>query len=341
MKVAIDARLVGGTSTGDSTYWTCFLEAFCHSYPEVELVFISNQEKPKNVPFLEKSNWLTVPARSSRWWSMVAFPLAARKAGAQITHGQYGLSPLAKNGVSTIHDVSFMIDPRWFSEQDQALLKMGAMLTTRVAKRIITVSETSKDEIDRFYPLAKNKTRVALNACPPWIQRTDASPGIDGDYVLTVGTNWARKNMKLALEAVKNIPDLKIVVTGKNSFDFRGDNIVPTGYVDTERLCALYSGAKLYLAPSLHEGFGIPLLEAMRCGTPVICGHGGAMPEVAKDAALIMPDYDVDTWTKAINKLLHDPSKLSELTARGVEREREFTWARSAEAHYNVYRELN
>ena len=340
MKVAIDARLIGGTSTGDSTYWTCYLEALSKNQPSVELVLISNQEKPKNVPFLEKHEWILAPARSARWWSMVTFPLIARKIGAQVTHGQYGISPLCRNGVSTIHDVSFMINPTWFSERDQMLLKAGAKLTTKVAKRIITVSETSKEEIDQFFPVAVGKTRVALNACPPWIHKTDASAGVVGDYVLTVGTNWARKNMALALEAMKNMPDLKIAVTGKNSFDFRGDNIEPTGYVDTDRLCALYSGAKLYLAPSLHEGFGIPLLEAMRCGTPVICGPGGAMPEVAGNAALVMPDYEPETWAKAIKKLVHDPSKLSELTAKGLEREREFTWERSAEAHYQVYREL-
>jgi glycosyltransferase involved in cell wall biosynthesis len=340
LKVAIDARLIGGTSTGDSTYWTCFLEALSQNQPSVELVFISNQEKPTNVPFLERYKWIVAPARSGRWWSMVTFPLLARKIGAQITHGQYGISPLCRNGVSTIHDISFMINPTWFSERDQTLLKAGAKLTTKVAKRIITVSQTSKDEIDRYFPIAKSKTRVALNACPPWIHRTNASPGVEGNYVLTVGTNWARKNMVLALEAVKNISDLKIVVTGKNSYDFRGENIEPTGYVDTDRLSALYSNAKLYLAPSLHEGFGIPLLEAMRCGTPVICGPGGAMPEVAGNAALVMPDYDPETWGKAINKLVHDPSKLSELEAKGIEREREFTWLRSAEAHYQAYREL-
>ena len=345
MKVAIDARLIGGTSTGDSTYWTCFLQSLIENHPEVELLFISNQDRPSNVPWLENQSWIVAPARSSRWWSMVTFPLMARKMGANVTHGQYGLSPLARNGVSTIHDVSFRINPSWFSEQDRVLLKLGAMQTMRSAKRIITVSKTSKYEIDRFYPLAKDKTRVAYNACPPWIQRTESAEKlkefyIKGDYVLTVGTNWARKNMRLAIEAMQDVPDLILVVTGKQSFDFRGDNIVPTGYVDTETLSALYSNAKLYLAPSLHEGFGIPILESMRCGTPVICGLGGAMPEVAGNAALIMPTYVHETWTKAINKLVHDPSKLSELTAEGFERERQFTWARSAKAHFDVYREL-
>ncbi len=340
MKVAVDARLIGGTSTGDSTYWTCFLQSLIENHPDVELVFISNREKPNGVPFLEKSTWIVAPAKSSRWWSMVTFPLMARKMGAQITHGQYGISPLCKNGISTVHDVSFMVNPSWFAKKDEVLLRTGVQVAAKSARRIITVSETSKGEIDRYFAVAKEKTRVAHNACPPWIQRSDGDPGVGGEYVLTVGTNWARKNMKLAVDAMKEISNLKLVVTGKQSADLSGPNIFSTGYVDTDRLSALYSGAKLYLAPSLHEGFGITLLEAMRCGAPVVCGPGGAMPEIAGTAAFIMPDYDSKTWAKAIGKLVYDPSKLLELQTKGFGREKEFTWAGSAKAHYDVYKEL-
>ncbi len=348
MKVAIDARLIGGTSTGDSTYWTCFIQSFVENYPEVELAFISNQERPINVPFLAKSSWIVAPAKSSRWWSMVTFPLLARKLGANITHGQYGISPLCRNGISTVHDVSFMVNPAWFSKRDQVLLQTGVRVATKSAKRIITVSETSKKEIDRYFPGAVAKTRVAYNACPPWIQKQeddqiDHALGIKNEYLLTVGTNWARKNMQLALTSTalqcKEL-NMKLVVTGKQSNELGGEHVISTGYVETNQLCALYTGAKMTLAPSLHEGFGITLLEAMRCGSPVLCGPGGAMPEVAGTAGFVMPDYDPLTWATAIGKLLRDPSKLKELVAKGTEREREFTWAQSAQAHYDVYREL-
>ena len=344
MKVAIDARLIGGTSTGDSTYWTCFLQSLSENHREVELLFISNQERPKNVPWLEKQSWIVAPARSSRWWSMVTFPLLARKMGAEITHGQYGISPICRNGVSTVHDVSFKVNPYWFSGKDLMLLGMGVHNAARRAKRIITVSDTSKDDIIRYFPAATDKTRVAFNACPPWIQRKQGNhivhaPGIPSEYLLTVGTNWARKNMQLAVDATRDL-GISLVITGKNGADSRGEHVIPTGYVDTDTLSTLYSGASLYLAPSLHEGFGITLLEAMRCGAPVVCGPGGAMPEVAGGAGLVLPDYDPATWSKAIGKLLHDPSKLSELKAKGFEREHDYTWAQSARAHVEIYREL-
>lgn len=348
MKVAIDARLVGGTSTGDSTYWTCFLSAFVERFPEVELVCISNQKRPENVPALQNVSWVEVHARSNRWWSMVTFPIAARKLGATITHGQYGISPLCKNGISTVHDVSFMVNSSWFSKRDFSLLKAGVGLSAKTAKKLITVSETSREEIERFFPAAARKTRVAYNAAPDWIQKSSAEKiaavrekfGIQGPYLLTVGTNWARKNMKLAVDAARRA-EARLVVTGKQGAELSCANVIPTGYVDTETLSALYTGATIYLAPSLHEGFGIPICEAMRCGAPVLCGVGGAMPEVAGTAALIMPDYDIDTWATAIDKLLHDPSKLKDLSERGTEHEKVFSWERSAKAHYDVYREVN
>ena len=346
--MAIDARLIGGTSTGDSTYWTCFLSAFADRFPEVELVCISNHPRPENVPALQQISWVEVHARSDRWWSMVTFPLTARKLGATITHGQYGISPLCKNGITTVHDVSFMVNPSWFSKRDFTLLKAGVALSAKTAKKLITVSETSREEIERFFPAAARKTRVAYNAAPQWIQKS--TPGqvaetltkfaIQEPYLLTVGTNWARKNMKLAVDAAR-IAEARLVVTGKQGADLSSGNVIPTGYVDTDALSALYTGAAIYLAPSLHEGFGIPLCEAMRCGTPVVCGVGGAMPEVAGTAALIMPDYDAATWATAIDKLLHDPSKLMDLSERGVEHEKVFSWERSAKSHYEVYREVS
>lgn len=351
MRIAIDARLIGGTSTGDSTYWTCLSQALLNLNSGLDLLFLSNQPKPENVPFIPDSQWKVIPAKSSRWWSLVAFPLAARRLGAQIAHAQYGISPLLKNAVSTVHDVSFMIEPSWFAARDRTLLETGVGITSRFAKRIVTVSETSADEIRKYFPKAAKKVRVGHNACPPWIQPLDEATAsvlrrrvkVDGKYCLTVGTNWARKNMQLAVQAVEAVASetgLKLVVTGKAGSELNSPHVVSTGYVDTETLSSLYQAATLYLAPSLHEGFGIPLLEAMRCGAPVICGPGGAMPEVAGNAALIMSDYDVGTWAKGIGKLSSDPSKLQELVQRGHGRESQFTWERSAQEHLQVYREM-
>jgi alpha-1,3-rhamnosyl/mannosyltransferase len=116
---------------------------------------------------------------------------------------------------------------------------------------------------------------------------------------------------------------------------------VATGYVEEDELCALYQGASLYLAPSRHEGFGIPLLEAFACGCPVACSTGGALPEVAADAAEVIRGWDPSDWSQAVQGLLRDSGKLQTLRERGYRRVRDFDWAASAEVLCRIYEECH
>jgi glycosyltransferase involved in cell wall biosynthesis len=345
MKVALDARLIAGTNTGDSTYWTCILDAMIRVSPDTEFLLFTNTDQYPKVPLSGKAAWRTVRAGSSAWWSLIKFPLAARKSKAHVTHTQYSLSPLTKNGVTTIHDVSFFIGPEWFSDKDRTNLQKRIPISARVAKRIITVSETSRRELFRFVPESRDKVRVALNACPHWVQRSeDRQPllkqGITGPYVLTVGTQWDRKNMNLAITAMREANvNHKLVITGKFRDRISDSRVIQTGYLEQSELNSLYSNASLYLAPSLHEGFGIPIVEAFRCGAPVLCGYGGAMPEVAGDAAIVAQDYSPETWATHIRELLTDTSKLSQLRDLGFQREKMFSWEESARVHLKTYQE--
>ena len=349
--VAIDARLVGGTSTGDSTYWTGLLGGLAEVGASQILLF-SDRPRPTEAP--AEFEWVHLPAKHPRWWSLVQFPLAARKAGANVIHGQYSLSPLiGARGITTIHDVSFFIGPEWFRTKDRLILQKSVPATAKRSGRVITVSNSSAGEIERFIPAAKGKVVVTHLACPPWIQRVgDAeakqvadSLGIRGPYMLTVSTRWPRKNMGLAVAAVELLPESvphRLVLTGKYGWGEHelGGRGISTGYVSNEQLSALYSGASLYLSPSRHEGFGIPVLEAFRTGCPVLCSAGGALPEVAGDAGAVESSWEPADWARAIESLLGDPSKLAELRRRGFEREKQFTWAACARRTLEVYREV-
>ncbi len=338
--MAIDARLVGGNSTGDSTYWTCLVQALIQSPDCPSLRLYSDKPKP-NLPFLANVEWVHLPAKNSRWWSLVAFPLAARHG---LVHTQYTLSPLVRNGITTIHDVSFFVGPEWFQPRDRLLLQRTIPASARRAKRIITVSETSRAEIERFIPVARGKVDVTPLACPPWIQRTSEPSGIDGPYVLTVSTRWPRKNMSLAVEAMSLLPESiphKLVLTGKHGWGSSdlGARGIATGYVSEERLSALYSHASLYLSPSRHEGFGIPVLEAMRCGCPVLASTGGALPETVGNAGIIEPSWDPKDWAKQIEFLLSNPQELDSLKTKGHTHEQKFTWRETARKTTNAYKE--
>jgi len=311
--VAIDARLAAGTSTGDSSYWSGLIYGLSRLDLGLDFLLLSNVQKPDSIPNSPNFSWVNVPSRSSRWWSYVLFPLIGRRMRADAFHTQYSLSPLVGNrGITTIHDVSFLLGPEWFKARDRMILSRTVPDSVKRARKVIAVSRTCRDELD-----------------------------VEAPYLLTVGTRWPRKNMSLAIEAAK-IAGSKIVVTGKAGWgeESLGGNAQTVGYVSNESLCALYSGASLYLAPSRHEGFGIPVIEAFACGCPVLCSIGGALPEVAGDAAFVEPTWDPQHWAESIRNLLGDSGKLHDLRRRGFERVKLFDWVESARLTAEVYREV-
>jgi len=218
---------------------------------------------------------------------------------------------------------------------------------------VVTVSEFSKREIHKYISGLGDKVVVAPNACDEAIHPIDpvearakikSGLGLDGPFMLTVGTRWPRKNLALALRAADQLPSSmphKLVLTGKAGWgdEQPSDRALVTGFVDTELLCALYSAADLYLAPAHYEGFGITLLEAFTCGCPVLANANGAHEEVAGDAAQIAPG-DVDTWAPAIQELLRNDALRSTFVAKGHQRAKAFSWDKTAAIVEQTYREV-
>lgn len=353
--VALDARLVGGDSTGDSTYWTSLVEALAKLDDDTRFILYSHAARPAGVADNARFAWKTISARSSRWWSLASFPLAARRDGANVVHTQYTLSPLSgRRGITTIHDVSFFVGPEWFRPKDRFLLRNTVPASARRAAKVITVSETSRGEVERYIPASKGKVVATPLACPPWIQAVDPNVareklrtelGIEGPYVLTVGTRWPRKNMRLAVDAAAGLPaelPHRLLVTGKAGWGDAelGPRGRATGYVSRETLSCLYSAADAYLAPSRHEGFGIPVLEAFRCGCPVLCSSGGALPEVAGDAAVVETSWEAADWSRDLGRILTDTGTIQTLRERGHARERAFSWQETARRTLDVYQEV-
>lgn len=352
--VALDARLLTTRNTGDTSYWRGLVQGLAQTQADARFLLYTNAPSDYQVPN-PRFELKVVPAINSRWWSLVTFPLHARRSGAQVLHTQYNVSPLAgPNAVTTVHDVSFFIEPDWFKPKDRMILQKQIPASIKRAAKVITVSETSKTEIETHIPAAKGKTVVTYNALGENIrplpkeqaqtlvkQRLDLDP----PYLFTLGTTWPRKNTRLAIESVAKLSASlphKLVVTGHGGWaDLpENDRTLFTGYLDDDLVSALYSAADLYLASSLHEGFGIPLLEAWACDCPVICGNGGALPEIAQDAAIIPPDYEVPTWTQAVTEALTDSSKLQAMRERGHRRLQEFSWKQTAEKTLEIYREV-
>jgi glycosyltransferase involved in cell wall biosynthesis len=350
--VALDARLLTEQATGDTSYWRGLVSGLSQFDPGLRFLLCSNAPRPDWIPERPHFRWEVVPGRG-RWWSLSSFPRAAEAHGAAAVHTQYNISPLVRNGITTVHDVSFFVGPEWFGLRDRTVLRTMVPRSVKRAARVITVSETSKSEIETYIPAAVGKVRVTYNALGDNIKpmpedeaRAEVKRlGIVGPYVMTVGTRWPRKNMALAIEAVALLPEpspYKLVVTGKPGWGPEVGNArtVFPGYVSDRELTALYQCAALYVAPSRHEGFGIPLLEAWACGCPVLCSTGGALPEVAGDAAEVVEGWEPRAWSRAIAGLLADSSKLERLRERGRERLRQFSWLETAKKTVEVYREV-
>jgi glycosyltransferase involved in cell wall biosynthesis len=252
-----------------------------------------------------------------------------------------------------VHDVSFFVGPQWFKPRDRILLQRFVPPSVRRAKRVITVSETSRRDIERYIPEAAGKvsvtplaSNVLISAVPKEVahQMVKADFGLDAPYLLTVGTRWPRKNMALAVRAATLLPPSiphRLVITGHSGWGEEGQSprALSTGYVTEAQLSALYSAAELYVAPSFYEGFGLPLLEAFTCGCPVLCSSGGSFPEVAGDAAEIEATWDAEHWAATMQGLLSDSSKLDAMRQRGYERVKDFSWEKTARLTEDVYRE--
>jgi glycosyltransferase involved in cell wall biosynthesis len=351
--IALDATLAFGSNTGDSAYWNGLIEGLSATESEFDFLLLSDLPAPQEIAGKPNLLWRQLRGKRGRWFSAVTMPMAARQAGARAYHTQYTLSPLAKRGITTIHDVSFFVGPEWFRPRDRFLMQRTVPASARRASRVITVSETSKRDIVRYLAVRPEQVCVTYNAAAehfkhiPMQQRTPVlrKLGIDYPYLLCVGTRWPRKNMQLAIDAVNLLPeDLehRLVIVGPAGWgeEAAGGRIFTTGYLDSADLPAVYSGASLFLYPSRYEGFGIPMVEAFACGTPVLSSTGGSLPEISGGAADVIDNWSPEGWAARIRVLLRDSSNLALMRERGLERARDFSWEETARRTLDVYREV-
>lgn len=318
---------------------------------QFDYLFLSNAEAPREIPDWARDRWKTVPGRNNRIWSLATLPRAARRAGVSLVHGQYNMSPLlGRLAVTTVHDVSFFVGPQWFKPKDRFLLQRGVPATVRKAAQVITVSQASRTDLEKFIPAATGKTTVTplapgIGIVPMPKERASelvTRLKVKPPFVLALGTRWPRKNMNLAVEAVSVLPVTvphKLVLTGKSGWgaESTGARCVATGYVSDEELSALFCAADAFLMPSLYEGFGIPVLEAFLCGCPVVSSAGGSLPEVAGDAAVIVESYDAQDWAGALQNLLTDSSNLQLYREAGFRRVADFSWEQTAKLTEEAY----
>lgn len=269
--------------------------------------------------------------------------------------------------VVTVHDMVYKAFPDTVRGRTKFMLNMGLKRSMRRADIIVTDSEFSKEEILKYFPQHKRKIRVVpcgvdlerFKPCtdPERISKVKSSLGIEGGYFLYVGTIEPRKNLRRLIAAYaafvkkvgENSPKL-VLAGGKGWLDGEiyasvrklglEGKVLFTEYVPAGDMTPLMCGALAFVFPSLYEGFGMPPLEAMACGAPVLTTNAASLPEVVGDCAVICDAYSVKSIAQGLYRLYSDKDLRAQLSRKGIERAKGFTWERSAQMLHDIYREL-
>ncbi|HEV2753878.1 MAG TPA: glycosyltransferase family 1 protein [Solirubrobacteraceae bacterium] len=260
--------------------------------------------------------------------------------------------------VVTIHDVLPLRAPALFPAVVRANFRLLTPRLARRAARVVTGSHYTRGEIAELLDVPLERIVVTPYGVDAGFRPAPLEPallrarfGIDRPYVACVGTLEPRKNLAAAVRAFARLADDggALVLVGGRGWDggevatlarrARG-RVVLTGHVSDEELVGLLSGARCFVYPSLFEGFGLPPLEAMACGTPVVTSARASLPEVVGDAALVVEPEDEEALAAALRRVLHEPGLAARLTEAGLRRARAYTWSRCAEQTVSVYREV-
>jgi glycosyltransferase involved in cell wall biosynthesis len=298
-------------------------------------------------------------------WTLVGLPRAAKRAGVDLIHSPAYTAPFWAGVpvILTIHDVSYARHPEWYPYRRDILRRTFYRLSASAATEIMTVSEFSADEIAAAYGIPRSRITVvphgvggAFAPGEPSARPTSLPPGVSTPFLLHVGDLHERRNLGVVARAVLEVRRtggqaraLSLVLAGLDqgvgdelsavaSAAGAPDAVVRLGPVSEGGLIALYRSATALVYPSLYEGFGLPILEAMASGTPVIASHAASMPEVLGDAGILLDPHDDRAWTDAVSRVVNDEALRATLRCKGLTRARQFTWQQTAQVTLDVYR---
>ena len=325
-------------------------------------ILLGEGELPADVTLTSlRSRWPTSRAAVRASWEQLVQPWALRRIGADLVHGPVFVAPLAAPCavVVTIHDLSFIRFPEMFRPANRLYLTVLTRLSARRARRLIAVSAHAAAESVRLLGVPSERIDVVYHGVDPAFHPLPDGEaavfrrrrGLPERFVLFVGTLEPRKNLVRLVEAFARVRDGRVglaLVGGKGwlydelfaRVEALGliDEVIFPGYVMKDELPFWYNAATVLAYPSLYEGFGLPVLEAQACGTPVLTSNVSSLPEAAGDAALMVDPYEVEALAAGLERLLADEPLRRELRRHGAIHAGQFTWSRTAQETARVYK---
>ena len=365
MHIGFDAHSIGTGLGGNGTYAANLIEALAEVDTQNRYtLYVTKQEAVDRYAH----RWPNVAIRKTLPHTpLIRIPLVLaaelRRRPVDILHVQYTAPPLAPcDTVVMIHDLSFEHLPETFKRRSWMQMRLTVRRTARSASHVMTDSEYSRQDILRTYRLPPERVTTTPLAASSRFEPVDDRSVLEkylisGDYILAVGSIQPRKNIARLIRGYTlmlsqhrgHVP--KLVIVGKNAWLFKetiraaavssaNEHIVFTGYVPEGDLAALYTGALCFAYPSYFEGFGIPLLEAMRCGTPTITSDQTCFPEVVGDASLIIDPFDEQSIADGLWRMVSNPGLREQLRTRGFTRASLFDWRETARLTLGVYEQV-
>jgi glycosyltransferase involved in cell wall biosynthesis len=324
-------------------------------------VFLGDRRFPPNPGLTLRTSWLPTTHPLVRiGWEQLVQPFVLWQEKIDLLHSLAFVTPLLSPcpSVVTIYDLSFILFPKGFKYSKRLYLTLLTRPSARSAKRIITISESTKRDTVRLLGVSPEKVDVVYCGVDkpfcPLPEREVASfrqkRGLPERIILFVGTIEPRKNVARLVEAYSRLRDgqVKLVIGGARGWLYEevfarveelkltGDVLFP-GYIPPDELPLWYNAAELFVYPSLYEGFGLPPLEAMACGTPVITSNVSSLPEVVGEAGLTVDPMDSEGLAEAMNQVLSDGILRQSMREQGLARAGRFSWAKAAQETVEVY----
>jgi glycosyltransferase involved in cell wall biosynthesis len=366
VRIGIDAHCLGQKKTGNETYTRELVDNLAHRPPNGHSFWIYLTEQKEAVERKDCGDsvrYHLIRPENAAFRLLLGFPIEARRRRLDVFHAQYFLPPgLGCKTVLTVHDISHERFPEFFTRKYNYLARTLIPDSCRRADWILTVSEHSKKDLVELYRLDPERITVTYNGYPEGFrpipksiaqETVDRLFGISSDYLLFVGALQPRKNLRRLLMAYQQLRlkkkiEHKLVIVGKKEWlfesifaavrDLQLDNdVIFTGYLPSEHLPSLFSAATVFIYPSIYEGFGMPVLESMACGTPVITSTGSSLEEIAHGAAVLVDPYDVAALSTAIEDVVTNPEKQRTLSEAGLNRIKEFSYRRMAEETLTIF----
>jgi len=363
LRIGIDGRAFASPAAGIRRYARSLTRALLALGEPLEIVALGGRDSSA-LP--AGAGYIAEPPHppTNLGWTLVGLPRAARRAAVDVIHAPAYTAPFWSPVpvVLTIHDVSYELHPQWYPYRRDWARRAFYRGSAHAAAHILTVSRFSAAEITTAYGIPPERMTVThLGVDEAFAPGEPDLPGelpagVTTPYLLHVGDLHERRNLPMLVDAVLAVrrrvvalPSLSLVLVGADlgmgdavcAMATRAgadDAVMRLGPVSEKRLRTLYRGAVALAYPSLYEGFGLPLLEAMACGTPVIASNTASMPEVLGDAGILLDPSDGQAWARAIIDVVHDGQTRGRLRAAGLRRAADFTWARTARLTLDAYR---